>query len=121
VSILDTELLFTDKMGRYYIRFFEQGVEVEWFRLDYGLLDYLLENVIDMCGPTYHSKGYFDTYDDGDDLCLAYYLYDKPSPVPKEVKDKYIEFGWGKDRKDLKLIGDRIPIDADYKFQITYC
>jgi hypothetical protein len=108
-------------MGRYYIRFFEQGVEVDWFRFDYMTLDYLVENVLEMCGPTYNSKTFFDTYDDGDDLCLAYYMCDKPSPIPKELTTKYIEFGWGKDRKDLKLIGDRIPIDADYKFQITYC
>lgn len=108
-------------MGRYYIRFFEQGIEVDWFRLEYETLDYLLENILDMCGPTYHSKAYFDTYDDGDDLYLAYYLCDKPSPVPKELTTKCIEFGWGKNRKDLRLIGDRIPIDEDFKFQIMYC
>ena len=115
------ELLSTDKMGRYYIRFFEQGIEVEWIGLDPDLVDYLLEAVIDTCGPSYHSRGYFDAYDDGDDLCLSYTLYDKPSPIPKELLTKQIEFGWGKSRKDLKLIGDQIPIDADYKFQITYC
>lgn len=108
-------------MGRFYIRFFEQGVEVDWYRLDYDTLDYLLENVVDMCGPTYQSNGYFDTYEDGDDMCLAYYLSDRPSPIPKDLTLKHIEFGWGKDKKDLKLIGDRIPVDADYKFQITYC
>jgi hypothetical protein len=107
-------------MGRFYIRFFEQGVEVEWYMFDNDTLTYLIDSVIDLCGPTYHSEGYLDTYDDGDDLCLAYYLYEKQSPIPKEMRDKYIEFGWGKDRKDLKLICDRIPIDADYKFQITY-
>lgn len=108
-------------MGRFYIRFFEQGVEVDWYRFDYMTLDYLVENVLDMCGPTYHTRGYFDTYDDGDDLCLMYSLHDKPNPIPKEVLAKTIEFGWGKSRKELKLIGDRIPIDSDYKFQITYC
>jgi hypothetical protein len=108
-------------MGRYYIRFFEQGVEVDWYDLEHDTLDYLVENILDLCGPTYHSQGYFDAYDDGDDLCLSYSLYNKPAPVPKNLMTKYIEFGWGRDRKDLKLIGDRIPIDADYKFQITYC
>lgn len=113
--------ILSQKMGRYYIRFFQQGVEVDWFRLDDETLDYLVENLLDMCGPTYHSQGYFDTYDDGDDLCLSYTLYDKPAPVPKELITKSIEFGWGKDRKDLKLIGDQLPIDEDYKVQITYC
>jgi len=109
------------KMGRYYIRFFEQGVEVDWFRLDYDTLDYLVDNILDLCGPTYHSRGFLDTYDDGDDLCLSYSLSDRPAPIPKEILSKTIEFGWGRDRKDLRLVGDRIPIDADYKFQITYC
>jgi hypothetical protein len=108
-------------MGRYYIRFFEQGVEVDWARIDYNTLDYLVENVIDLCGPTHHSQAYFDTYIDGEDMCLAYYMYDKPSPLPKTIQDMYIEFGWGKNRKDLKVIGDKIPIDATYKFQVTYC
>ncbi len=107
-------------MGRFYIRFFEQGAEVDWFQIDDGTLDYILEHVVDMCGPTYHSRGYFDTYDDGDDMCLAYYLDDKPTPIPKDVTAKTIEFGWGKSRKQLRLIGDQIPIDEDYKFQITY-
>lgn len=74
-----------------------------------------------MCGPTHHSQAYFDTYEDGDDLCLAYYLGDKPTPIPKEFLTKTIEFGWGKNIKELRLIDDRIPVDADYKFQITYC
>ena len=111
----------SSKMGRFYIRFFQQGVEVEWYRFDDDTLSYLMENVLDMCGPTYHSQGVFDGYHDEDDLCLAYYVDDKPTPIPKELREKYVEFGWGKDRKDMKLIGDRIPIDADYKFQITYC
>jgi hypothetical protein len=115
------EILLQFKMGRFYIRFFEQGQEVEWYRLDYETLTYLVDSLIDICGPTYHSEGFLDAYEDEDDLCLAYYLDDKQVPVPKELTEKYVEFGWGKDRKDLKLVGDRIPIDADYKFQITYC
>ena len=108
-------------MARFYIRFFHQGVEVDWFQFDYEMLEYLLENVFDMCGPTHHSQGYYDTYEDGDDLCIAYYLQDRQSPIPKNMLEKTIEFGWGKTRKELKLIGDRIPIDEDVKFQITYC
>jgi hypothetical protein len=108
-------------MGRFYIRFFEHGAEVDWHRIDSDTLHYLVDNIVDLCGPTYHSQGYFDAYGDGDDLYLAYSLHDKPSPMPKDVLSKYIEFGWGKSRKDLKLIGDQIPIDEDYKFQITYC
>lgn len=108
-------------MGRFYIRFFQQGEEVEWQELEDDTLEYLVDNVIDMCGPTYHSQGKFDIYDDGDDVCLGYVLYEKPAPIPEEFLVKTIEFGWGKDRKELKLIGDRIPIDADYKFQLTYC
>ena len=115
------ELLLQFKMGRFYIRFFEQGVEVEWYRFDHETLTYLVDSLIDICGPTYHSEGFLDAYEDGDDLCLAYYLNDKAAPIPQALRDKYVEFGWGKDRKDMKLIGDRIPIDADYKFQITYC
>jgi hypothetical protein len=73
-----------------------------------------------MCGPTYHTEGYYDTYEDGDELCLAYYLRDKPTPIPKETQCKTIEFGWGKSRKELRLVGDQIPVDQDLRFQITY-
>lgn len=113
--------LSTVKMGRFYIRFFQQGVEVDWFRMEEDDVNYVIENVFDMCGPTYHTRGYYDVYEDGDELCLAYYLCDKPTPVPKEVLYKTIEFGWGKSRKELQLVGDRIPVDQDLKFQITYC
>jgi hypothetical protein len=108
-------------MARFYLRFFHHGVEVDWYHLDYEMLDYVLENVYDMCGPIYHSQGYYDTYEDGDELCLAYYQHERQTPLPKDVLEKTIEFGWGKDRKELRLIGDRIPIDGDLKFQITYC
>ena len=108
-------------MGRYYIRFFDQGVEVDWHQLDYRTLDFLAETVIDMCGPTYHSKTYYDTYEDGDDLCLAYYVDETQAPVPADLMEKSIEFGWGKYRKECKIVGDRIPVDANYSFQITYC
>ena len=108
-------------MGRYYIRFFEKGVEVDWYQLTEDTLFYLLENIYDMCGPTYNTQAYFDTYEDGKDLCLAYFLCDRPTPIPKELLYKTIEFGWGKSRKELQLVNDRIPIDGDYKFQITYC
>jgi hypothetical protein len=108
-------------MGRFYIRFFEQGQEVEWYRFDDETLTYLVDSLIDICGPTYHSQGQFGTYEDGDDLCLAYYIDDKQVQMPKNLTEKYVEFGWGKDRKDMKIVGDRIPIDGDYKFQITYC
>jgi hypothetical protein len=120
VRVRTLGISLTVKMGRFYIRFFEQGVEVEWYQLDPDLVDYLVENVVETCGPTYHSRGYFDAYDDGDDLCLTYSLYDKPAPVPKELVTRTLEVGWGKSRKELRLVGDRIPIDSDYKFQITY-
>ena len=107
-------------MGRFYIRFFQQGVEVDWFRMEPEDVDYVLENVFEMCGPTYPTEAYYDTYEDGDELCLAYYLRDKPTPIPKEMPLKTIEFGWGKYRKELRLVGDQIPIDQDLKFQITY-
>lgn len=108
-------------MARFYLRFFQHGVEVDWSHFDNETIDYVLENVFDMCGPIYHSQGYYDTYEDGDELCLAYYQQNRQSPLPKDVLEKTIEFGWGKDRKELKLIGDRIPIDGDIKFQITCC
>ena len=108
-------------MARFYLRFFHHGVEVDWSSFDYDTMDYVLENVYDMCGPIYHSQGYYDTYEDGDELCLAYYQHERQTPLPKDVLEKTIEFGWGKDRKELRLIGDRIPIDGDIKFQITYC
>ena len=108
-------------MGRFYIRFFQHGVEVDWSRFDDDDVDYFLDNVLDMCGPTYHSEAYFDTFMDGDDMCLGYYLRERQVALPKELLEKTMEFGWGKDRKELRLIGDRIPIDEDVKFQITYC
>jgi hypothetical protein len=116
-----SERTFSHRMGRYYLRFFEKGIEVDWHQLDGYTLDYIVEHVLDMCGPSYHSQGYFDVYEDGNDMCLAYSLYNKPAPIPKGLATTYIEFGWGKDRKDLKLIGDQLPVDEEYKFQITYC
>jgi len=118
---LDSRLpLPTVKMGRFYIRFFEHGIETDWYRFDHETMDYLVECVLEMCGPVYHSRAYFDTYEDGDELCLSYSLQDRPTPIPKDVLAKTIEFGWGKTRKELRLVGDRIPIDEIHKFQITY-
>lgn len=108
-------------MPRFYIRFFQHGVEMDWNQFDDDRLEYMVENIFDVCGPTYHSQGYYDTYVDGDDMCLAYYLYDRQSALPKNMLEKTIEVGWGKNRKELRVIGDRIPIDENIKFQITYC
>lgn len=107
-------------MGRFFIRFFHKESEVDWTHFDYKTLDTLLDFIVDICGPTYHSERYYDIFEYGDELCLGYYLRDQQLPLPKDLVTKTIEFGWGKNRKDLRLIGDRIPIDDEVKFQVTY-
>jgi hypothetical protein len=107
-------------MGRFYLRFFQHSTEVDWSDFDDETLGFLLEGVFDMCGPTYHTRSYFDTFEDGSDLCLGYYLDNERLPLPKDLLDRTVEFGWGRSRKELRLIGDRLPIDKDIRFQITY-
>lgn len=107
-------------MGRYYIRLFMNEQETDWTSFDEDALDYLLTAVIDFCCPVYHSSAYYDTIVYDGEISLIYMMHGKPAPFPETLLHKTIEFGWGKDRKELRLFGDRIPIDDHVKFQITY-
>lgn len=106
-------------MGLYYIRFFHDEVERDWDEYDDDTIEYLSEAIIDLCCPAYDS-GYFDIREYDGHLFLGYYVGNNLVPFKKELLHKTIEFGWGKDRKELRLFGDKLPIDNHVKFQITY-
>jgi len=107
-------------MGLYYVRFFQDEAEVDWHEYDEETLDYFIGSVIDFCCPTHHSAAYFDIQENDGHLFLGYYMKNELVPFQKELLHKTIEFGWGKNRKELRLFGDKIPIDSHIKFQITY-
>lgn len=107
-------------MGHFYIRFFQSGKETDWTSFTPEDMDFILETLFDMCGPTYHTEGYYDTYERDDQLCLVYMLYGRPTPLPKELTTKTIEFGWGTSRKELAVLGDVLPVHDDTSVQVTY-
>lgn len=107
-------------MGLYYVRFFQNEEEKDWREYDDETLEYLCGAVIDFCCPTYHSAAWYDIQPHNGHLYLGYFMNGTPVPLPKELLHKTIEFGWGKDRKELKLFGDRLPIDNHVRFQLTY-
>lgn len=90
------------------ITVYENGKEVSLGGYSGKEVEALIEAIEDLWSPTYHSERHFEVVVEGDDdLLLVYRDGAYECPFPEDWLSKVIRFGL---KTDLKLVGDRIPI-----------
>lgn len=90
-------------MSRVLIRCFVNYSEVNFTKEE---LFKLKDEIEELFYPTYHSRRHFVMRGR-----YVYYLDDGyMATIPSEWLRKTIEFGWKRTRKELQLIGDKIPL-----------